>query len=1090
MTRDDKTIGTLSLAFERIFAGPRIAINWTTALALMGKVFGLFLTHLSFTVSCYNTRPRPGVEILAYFVDPELPSKVLSGDSAFEHDRFYDRDMKMAVQGRFDEPNTMVFLRERLEFFRKFVTTALTTPKSDSAFLIDAWECWFNIFDRFSRDWPTVSIRDPTRIEKDPITDPESKLHQPLSSGKETIRLPVLHPSMGVSSDISCELILTDLSVLSALGVETVPYYILPYVWTIDTGPREKIYLDGQQHHIHPLLCEAFRNFRESEVPVLLWIDSVCSNTESAEEEAHHFEIANSIIDRAAAVIYHDKLPTDLSTNPRPIEDDLVSRELKYLGVSLEEPAVRFPVIFPPKLPSGEAENFFPYEDYGLPTTTSIRLLIILPIDNIDDEGREHFPIKCSMHTVDLKESPEYNALSYTWGCPLGLQENAEDERDHKAWSRKDYKIECDGQTVSISANLFTLLLALRLKLNSEDQEHFKNGPQTRSIWIDALCINQDDTEEKSKQVAMMSNIYRQATSTIAWLGGEDELTRDALEFIRLLGRKYRGMYYAQERTFARVFFNFETLMDVDLFASHMLGLPLLTPRRWAALRAFFSRSWFERTWIVQEVCLAQDVIVMCGLELLSYHSLLPILQVNSGRSNYSVDDSAETISQFPGRHDPLWRNLNRQTDRDWTNFQKGLGLAVRTYLTSLRITFAKSNVTSREEGFPKLIDNISFFDEFRATDERDRVYSLLGISAETQGKLPVELVPDYKADASTVFIRASKFVIKSSNSLSLLSLVPDPGIEIPPSKDHPTWVPYFSLPLTCGQLDSLTNPRFAAASSLSPIHIDFPEGNRLEVRGFCFGSIESRGCLKQGWLLSDLLSVVLQLPAFPLVDKDINDEMRQQGRFEVLWRTLVSDSVDSESPAKSEHGDTVRKIFRAGMKQLQAETRDIVIEQNDDLKKREQLEKFSTEYKALQQILGDASGIVTQDFPPEFQQFLESIRLNDSPKETIKLVHDAALEKSSADLGRPLQSTDDEIRETHRGRSLFRTNTGYLGHGPRFSTNGDEVWVLASGSVPFVLRNVNENQFQLVGECYVHGIMHGEAVREGAKNARIISII
>jgi hypothetical protein len=73
-------------------------------------------------------------------------------------------------------------------------------------------------------------------------------------------------------------------------------------------------------------------------------------------------------------------------------------------------------------------------------------------------------------------------------------------------------------------------------------------------------------------------------------------------------------------------------------------------------------------------------------------------------------------------------------------------------------------------------------------------------------------------------------------------------------------------------------------------------------------------------------------------------------------------------------------------------------------------------------------------------------------------------------------------FRRTCAGRRFFITKKGYFGMGPAQLAEGDQVYILAGGKVPLVLRPVLESQpntFELVGDCYVHGVMDGEAVTE-----------
>jgi hypothetical protein len=110
--------------------------------------------------------------------------------------------------------------------------------------------------------------------------------------------------------------------------------------------------------------------------------------------------------------------------------------------------------------------------------------------------------IKCTMRHVRLSEEPQYEALSYMWGP-------------------KNYrKIEVNGAVFAVRQNLQNALLELRLEKN------------TRTLWIDAICINQDDISERNHQVTQMGMIYKNAVRCVAWLGHSDSLLNDAFAFL------------------------------------------------------------------------------------------------------------------------------------------------------------------------------------------------------------------------------------------------------------------------------------------------------------------------------------------------------------------------------------------------------------------------------------------------------------------------------------------------------------------------------------------------------------------------------
>lgn len=118
-----------------------------------------------------------------------------------------------------------------------------------------------------------------------------------------------------------------------------------------------------------------------------------------------------------------------------------------------------------------------------------IRILDLLPAGSDDLKA----PIKCVTRTVALSDEPVYEALSYLWGNDRGRR-----------------FITVDGQLTSVTASLHAALFRLR------------HRNETRSLWIDQLCINQEDTDEKASQIRLMGHIYSHCTRCLVWLGELD----------------------------------------------------------------------------------------------------------------------------------------------------------------------------------------------------------------------------------------------------------------------------------------------------------------------------------------------------------------------------------------------------------------------------------------------------------------------------------------------------------------------------------------------------------------------------------------
>ena len=132
----------------------------------------------------------------------------------------------------------------------------------------------------------------------------------------------------------------------------------------------------------------------------------------------------------------------------------------------------------------------------------SIRLLKLFPASNdLSDQG-----LGCALEDCRLSNDLSYEALSYMWGQPIF----PELLHTHKG-------------ILKITENLALALRSLR----------FKN--RFRYLWVDAVCINQNDLTEKSQQVALMSIIYKSARRVICWLGQADESIGDAMEALKRL---------------------------------------------------------------------------------------------------------------------------------------------------------------------------------------------------------------------------------------------------------------------------------------------------------------------------------------------------------------------------------------------------------------------------------------------------------------------------------------------------------------------------------------------------------------------------
>ena len=247
-----------------------------------------------------------------------------------------------------------------------------------------------------------------------------------------------------------------------------------------------------------------------------------------------------------------------------------------------------------------------------------IRLITFIPENNV--------PIRTTLSKASLNDTNEstlqYIALSYVWGPPT---------------PRKS--ITCNGEEVTVTANLEAALIQLR----DESQE--------KLIWIDQLCINQDDRKERKKQVSMMGRIYSMAEQVAVWLGPSNHDTPMLWSLFLDLGslRNFAKaeVYDLALRNESRGFI--WTKFEVDVNAKvleiaqekaqkKLPDLPPATDPVWQAVKRFLERPWFFRMWTFQEVIMSKKCMVWCGEFCMTWNTLQ---NACLGMENTGFDKSA-----------------------------------------------------------------------------------------------------------------------------------------------------------------------------------------------------------------------------------------------------------------------------------------------------------------------------------------------------------------------------------------------------------------------------------------------------------------
>ncbi|EEU42364.1 uncharacterized protein NECHADRAFT_79858 [Fusarium vanettenii 77-13-4] len=788
-----------------------------------------------------------------------------------------------------------------------------------------------------------------------------------------------------------------------------------------------------------------------------------------------------------------------------------------------------------------------------------ITIPLIRPPENCENRKRhvvkyDHLPTSTSIRVLqDLDDDPVYDALSYTWSCPVTVYSDQSEVSSATAWAAPSFDIICDGEPFSVTANLYAAILSLRLRASKTGHRYCRTlagmegsnmteiASPTLYIWIDQICINQSDVKERNSQVMLMGRIYKQSRLCLVWLGGDDQFSQTAIDTMTKLLNTEDEM--------------FSKLAALNIFQAKNyrdLGMELIEPWEWIALYTFLSRSWFWRSWVVQEAALSRQLSFCCGittftLDHLSYlmdllieakclSSMTGLAQALQGHSNSFTEQARMMKAQDPGAR--LYQpNSDDLPNQSMLKHLSGMRTNVFGFHSSIHSP--KTLWKSDKHGLSHVMGP---FKSMRATDPRDKVYAFLGL-AEELGQVGT-LQPAYEKPIAEAFRDAMQFMLHSSNSLNDLALKEDPQRTKTPGLE--SWVPDFTS-------DGLVSPRVHPVLSLwskrehsGTSHFKFRSDGVLEVRGLRIGTAcavhELTGLLGPGADNgpNSLMSLLQTLPEESSVwvppltpslrsyletnDLVPNEEIYGQvtiqnggavviqSRLEVFWRTLLTSRLGKEFPPCK---NTVDLLLRFWDRELHlrmliaglfsdpaasSKQKNGMFSQfggdspNWDMLK----SSISAMYRA-QKILKDQLSDDVQDdlFPEEMSAILPE--LDAAWREGRRSDEGMAMAQvAMKELSRPFSAEalefQREVEINCSGKHLFTTQEGQLGVVPKSTRVVDEVWNLAGADAPFVLRPRGDGRYTLLGGAYVHGAMftewHEGDVDSIAKDIKTILIV
>lgn len=594
-----------------------------------------------------------------------------------------------------------------------------------------------------------------------------------------------------------------------------------------------------------------------------------------------------------------------------------------------------------------------------LQTTTSIRVLKIHPPDieavAITLEELANIKIKASLVEVDLNDAPVFNALSYTWGDPVVYRFKDDEILAVKDWYCQCHSIECDGQAVTVGANLFSGLFEMRYLRSYRSSRHSNTDWKDLldcPIWIDALCINQNDPNEKVTQIPLMGRIYSQAEHTVAYLGAADDASVTVMPFIQSFVRAISA--YKKQVPGGHIFDLIKGSGSAPQVTGKLLQkykIPIIPGDAVPHFYAFCTRAWFMRTWVMQEIALSRHTMLLCGgmsIDMRDFSSFFRDTRHITGFSHIPTVDSQ-------GNLEPWWDWKGES--RSLLNCPKELRCREGQEQPLWAIWSTAFDIKEQDEFrgdarfmlpvLPRPMSQlITKFRRTGAADPRDRIYGVLSLEKDGWGPQKRIARPplSYSKPLADIYVEWTRYILRSEQDLAYLGLADnDPDRQRGVQSGVPSWVPNLVMQAVTGgpvNQDLLgTGCPFSTMLAVGPLHLSFPDESTLKLRGRRIGAVAAvhdfAGSKRTGTIF-DHARLLLDLPTYtwvpnvqPTIElrdfhlksfllykhsfEDAESRMKEseekaeagtfQSRYEVYWRTLLMDQCDRRHPAPENAG-------------------------------------------------------------------------------------------------------------------------------------------------------------------------------------------
>lgn len=608
-----------------------------------------------------------------------------------------------------------------------------------------------------------------------------------------------------------------------------------------------------------------------------------------------------------------------------------------------------------------------------------------------------------------------YDALSYAWEVaevaePLSpLTLCTASKMYAKGKPKVSGEIRSQG-VIHVRANLFALLRQLR------------RVKYDRPIWIDSICINQADDDEKSIQIPLMRHIYQEAKNVLIWLGAATSVEEGALAIMPAIAK-------ILERAAAE---GPEIRPEVPETFDEV-GLPTPSHPVWPALGTLMNRAWFRRLWTLQEVVLPEKSRVLCGQKEVSWETLARF---------------GATVSRTYRQRIINW-TITGDPQIDTTELHGYDAIRV--------VDYCRESLKASVMGVPLSI-LLCASHKRQATNPVDMIFGMLGMASPGLLKgLPI----DISAPPRDVYLAFAKYYIRHEVVECLLNHVSS----IDNFEGLPSWCPNFGSPAKIVSLGSRwwndcivaeTPDSHNYRSGFTPeglwsIPVDInhyirsgvsaalrqknwnqniydtpderqisltPNPNHIRASGIAIDAVAQIVLCNSG-----AENFAIDLPS-----------TRKTWEWEAMCLTLAKETLEDPAEIPEAYWRTLIANQTGGT----VDGKPIIW---DQLQKIDMLENYHKWKTWMEDVIGK--------------------------NEIFSFVN--ATEHRTRWFG-------SQVSRLTRGRCFFTTRDGRLGLGPSNMEVGDTVCVFFYCPTPYMLRR-GHSVHDFIGEAYVHGLMYSEAL-------------